>query len=140
MTRISLKEAYDNRDVIAWLVKHQDEIDEMMNILKNINPDGDLTNIVLNKGVYIINAVASFSANGSGLRQLYLSYASAGSLINRFAVSQNSPTSSGSATRISLTTILEITADNTAVYLVGLQTSGSSLTVDGIGMQAARLK
>ena len=100
----------------------------------------NLINIVLDKGVYIINAAASFSANGSGLRQIYLSYSNAGSLINRFAVFQNSPTSSGSASRISLTTILDITADNTTVYLVGLQTSGSSLTVDGIGIQAARLK
>ena len=100
----------------------------------------NLMNIVLDKGVYVINSVASFSANGSGLRQLFLSYSSAGSLINRFAVFQNSPTSSGSATRISLTTILDIAADDTAVYLVGLQTSGSSLTVDGIGMQAVRIK
>ena len=60
MTRISLKEAYDNRDVIAWLVKHQDEIDEMMNILKNINPDGDLTNIVLKTGDQTIDGTKTF--------------------------------------------------------------------------------
>lgn len=60
MPRISLKEAYDNRDVIAWLVKHQDAIDEMMNILKNINPDGDLTNIVLKTGDQTIDGVKTF--------------------------------------------------------------------------------
>ena len=60
MTRISLKEAYDNRDVIAWLVKHQDAIDEMMNILQNINPDGDLTNIVLKTGDQIIDGRKTF--------------------------------------------------------------------------------
>ena len=37
MARISLKEAYDNRDVIAWLVKHEDEIDELIDILKDLN-------------------------------------------------------------------------------------------------------
>lgn len=60
MPRISLKEAYDNRDVIAWLVKHQDAIDEMMNILQNINPDGDLTNIVLKTGDQTIDGVKTF--------------------------------------------------------------------------------
>ena len=60
MTRISLKEAYDNRDVIAWLVKHQDAIDEFRNILENINPDGDLTNIVLKTGDQIIDGRKTF--------------------------------------------------------------------------------
>ena len=60
MPRISLVEAYNNRDVIAWLVKHQDAIDEMMNILQNINPDGDLTNIVLKTGDQTIDGVKTF--------------------------------------------------------------------------------
>lgn len=60
MPRISLVEAYNNRDVIAWLVKHQDAIDEMMNILQNVNPDGDLTNIVLKTGDQTIDGVKTF--------------------------------------------------------------------------------
>ena len=60
MARISLKEAYDNRDVIAWLVKHEDEIDELMNILKDIDPDGDLTNVVTKTGDQTIDGIKTF--------------------------------------------------------------------------------
>ena len=60
MARISLKEAYDNRDVIAWLVKHEDEIDELMNILKDIDPSGDLTNIVTKTGDQTIDGIKTF--------------------------------------------------------------------------------
>lgn len=60
MTRISLKEAYDNRDVIAWLVKHEDEINELMNILKDIDPSGDLTNVVTKTGDQTIDGIKTF--------------------------------------------------------------------------------
>ena len=60
MTRISLKEAYDNRDVIAWLVKHEDEINELMNILKDIDPNGDLTNVVTKTGDQTIDGIKTF--------------------------------------------------------------------------------
>ena len=60
MARISLTEAYDNRDVIAWLVKHEDEIDELMDILKDINPSGDLTNIVTKTGDQTIDGIKTF--------------------------------------------------------------------------------
>ena len=60
MARISLKEAYDNRDVIAWLVKYEDEIDELMNILKDIDPDGDLTNVVTKTGDQTIDGIKTF--------------------------------------------------------------------------------
>ena len=60
MARISLTEAYDNRDVIAWLVKHEDEIDELMNILKDIDPNGDLTNIVTKTGDQTIDGIKTF--------------------------------------------------------------------------------
>ena len=60
MARISLKEAYDNRDVIAWLVKHEDEIDELMDILKDLNPSGDLTNIVTKTGDQTIDGIKTF--------------------------------------------------------------------------------
>ena len=99
-----------------------------------------LSSVVLNKGVYIVQAAASFGANSTGLRQLYFSLTRAGSLLNRFSVFQNSPTSTGSATRMALTSIVEIAADNTTLYLVGLQTSGSLLAVDGIGIQAVKIK
>ena len=99
-----------------------------------------LTSITLNKGVYIVQAVASYAANGTGLRQIYLSLTRAGSLLNRFCTSTNGSVASGAITRIALTSILEIGQDNTSIYLVGNQTSGSTLSVDGIGMQAVRIK
>ena len=60
MTRISLKEAYDNRDVIAWLVKHEDAIDELQNILRDIDPNGDLTNVVTKTGDQVIDGRKTF--------------------------------------------------------------------------------
>lgn len=60
MTRISLKEAYDNRDVIAWLATHQDAIEELQEILNNL-PDPDLTNVVLKTGDQIIEGQKTFT-------------------------------------------------------------------------------
>ena len=59
--RISLVEAYDNRDVIARLVRQQSDIDMMMNILQNIDPNGDLTNVVLRTGDQSIAGVKTFT-------------------------------------------------------------------------------
>lgn len=60
MTRISLKEAYDNRDVIAMLVNLRDDVDELLNILKDIDPNGDLTNVVTKTGDQIIDGRKTF--------------------------------------------------------------------------------
>ena len=60
MARISLKEAYDDRDVIAQLVRLRDDVDELMNILKDIDPDGDLTNVVTKTGDQTIDGVKTF--------------------------------------------------------------------------------
>lgn len=60
MTRISLKEAYDNRDVIAQLVSLRDDVDELLNILKDIDPSGDLTNVVTKTGDQTIDGVKTF--------------------------------------------------------------------------------
>ena len=59
--RISLVEAYDNRDVIARLVRQQADIDMMMNILQNVDPDGDLTNVVLRTGDQTIAGRKTFT-------------------------------------------------------------------------------
>lgn len=60
MTRISLKAAYDNRDVIAWLAAHQEAIEELQDILNNL-PDPDLTNVVLKTGDQIIEGQKTFT-------------------------------------------------------------------------------
>ena len=60
MTRISLKEAYDNRDVIAMLVNLRDDVDELLNILRDIDPNGDLTNVVTKTGDQIIDGRKTF--------------------------------------------------------------------------------
>lgn len=60
MTRISLKEAYDNRDVIAMLVNLRDDVDELLNILKDIDPNGDLTNVVTKTGDQTIDGRKTF--------------------------------------------------------------------------------
>lgn len=58
--RISLVEAYDNRDVIAQLVRLRDNVDELLNILKDIDPNGDLTNVVTKTGDQTIDGVKTF--------------------------------------------------------------------------------
>lgn len=58
--RISLVEAYDNRDVIAQLVRLRDNVDEILNILKDIDPNGDLTNVVTKTGDQTIDGVKTF--------------------------------------------------------------------------------
>lgn len=58
--RISLVEAYDNRDIIAQLVRLRDDVDELLNILKDIDPDGDLTNVVTKSGDQTIDGVKTF--------------------------------------------------------------------------------
>ena len=58
--RISLVEAYDNRDVIAQLVRLRDEVDELLNILRDIDPNGDLTNVVTKTGDQTIDGVKTF--------------------------------------------------------------------------------
>lgn len=58
--RISLVEAYDNRDVIAQLVRLRDDVDELLNILRDLDPNGDLTNVVTKTGDQTIDGVKTF--------------------------------------------------------------------------------
>ena len=60
MSRISLVEAYDNRDVIGQLVRLRKDVDELLNILKDIDPNGDLTNVVTKTGDQTIDGVKTF--------------------------------------------------------------------------------
>ena len=60
MSRISLVEAYDNRDVIGQLVRLREDVNEMQNILKDIDPDGDLTNVVTKTGDQTIDGIKTF--------------------------------------------------------------------------------
>lgn len=60
MSRISLVEAYDNRDVIGQLVRLRKDVDELLNILKDIDPNGDLTNVVTKTGDQTIDGIKTF--------------------------------------------------------------------------------
>ena len=60
MSRISLVEAYDNRDVIGQLVRLREDVNELQNILKDINPSGDLTNVVTKTGDQVIDGIKTF--------------------------------------------------------------------------------
>lgn len=60
MSRISLVEAYDNRDVIGQLVRLREDVNELQNILKDIDPDGDLTNVVTKTGDQVIDGIKTF--------------------------------------------------------------------------------
>lgn len=58
--RISLVEAYDNRDVVAQLIRLRNDVNEILAILENIDPDGDLTNVVTKTGDQTIDGVKTF--------------------------------------------------------------------------------
>lgn len=60
MSRISLVEAYDNRDVIGQLVRLREDVNELQNILKDIDPNGDLTNVVTKTGDQTIAGIKTF--------------------------------------------------------------------------------
>ena len=60
MSRISLVEAYDNRDVIGQLVKLRQDVKELYDIVENINPSGDLTNYVTKTGDETIDGIKTF--------------------------------------------------------------------------------
>lgn len=60
MNRISLVEAYDNRDVIGQLVRLREDVNELQNILKDIDPNGDLTNVVTKTGDQTIDGIKTF--------------------------------------------------------------------------------
>ena len=60
MSRISLVEAYDNRDVIGQLVKLRQDVKELYDIVENINPSGDLTNFVTKTGDETIDGIKTF--------------------------------------------------------------------------------
>lgn len=59
--RISLVEAYNNRDVVAQLVRLRDDVNEILAILENIDPQGDLTNFVTKTGDEVISGIKTFT-------------------------------------------------------------------------------
>ena len=60
MTRISLKEAYDNKDVVTQICGLKDEVAKHDEILNNL-PDPDLTNCVLKTGDQTIDGKKTFN-------------------------------------------------------------------------------
>lgn len=60
MSRISLVEAYDNRDVIGQLVKLRQDVQQLYDIVENIDPSGDLTNFVTKTGDETIAGIKTF--------------------------------------------------------------------------------
>lgn len=59
--RISLVEAYNNRDVVAQLVRLRNDVNEILAILEDIDPQGDLTNFVTKTGDEVISGIKTFT-------------------------------------------------------------------------------
>lgn len=76
--RISLKEAYDNRDVIAQIAILNDKLDSI--------PDADLTNVVLKTGDQIIDGKKTFNeqmtVNGKIIANGGVEFANDGLIVN----------------------------------------------------------
>jgi hypothetical protein len=87
-------------------------------------------------GQYIIVAEASFAANTSGRRVIFLTNSSTGENLNRFTILQQAPSPS-STTILSLTYLARLSSATT-FYLRAYQNSGSTLSVTG-GIDYIRL-
>lgn len=97
-----------------------------------------VASITLRKGVYILDGAASFTQNSTGYRQLHFSYSDGGSFINRFAGTRVAA-ASGGMTWVEAMYVATISSDNTTVYLVANQTSGSTLSASTPGIMATAL-
>lgn len=98
-----------------------------------------VASITLDKGNYILTGVARFAANATGRRTMFFSKAqNSGNPWDIFALEQINPSQSG-VTYNTLTWPVEITADNTTVYLNVSQNSGGALTADQTGIKAVRI-
>jgi len=98
-----------------------------------------VASITLDKGNYILTGVARFGANATGRRTMLFAKAqNSGTPWDIFALEQINPSQSG-VTYNTLTWPVEITADNTTVYLNVSQNSGGALTADQTGIKAVRI-
>lgn len=97
-----------------------------------------LTSITLDPGVWLVNAVANFPSNATGIRRLILSGASGTSGSTRYW-DDISPAVSGGVTFCRFTGMTKITSQTT-YYLRAYQTSGADMTVSQYsGVDAIRL-
>lgn len=83
----------------------------------------------LSAGQYIIVAEASFAANTSGRRVIFLTDSNTGANLNRFTILQQAPSPSNT-TILSLTYLARLSSATT-FYLRAYQNSGSTLSVTG---------
>lgn len=103
------------------------------------NASKTLTSITLDKGSYILVGVCRYAANANGYRTILFAntgdtYSAYDSFANlRIGASQSS------VTYMQLTWAVEITTNDKTIYLCARQNSGSTLTVDNIGIRAIRL-
>lgn len=104
-------------------------------------PTGTNTTIsmlTVDKGWYIFKGSARFAANANGRRNLHFATVGDGDEANRFATVAVAGSSDGTTT-LQTTWIRHITSDNTSIYLVAYQTSGSTLKVTYPGIEALRI-
>ena len=100
------------------------------------NTNTNLITITLTPGYYIIKGTSLFTTNGTGNREIHLSKTSAGIVVDRYCRG-NAVAVSGAGTVVNFTYVEKVTT-TTTYYLVALQNSGSTLTVDG-GLRVIKL-
>lgn len=96
--------------------------------------NGTATNVgsvTLNKGRYLMIGTLYYASNATGRRVVKLSTTANDVSASRRAYDAINPVS-GTQTCAKVTTIMNISADNTSVYLNGAQNSGSSLSANGL--------
>lgn len=96
-----------------------------------------LTSFDLTKGLYIIQAEASFAENASGERQVGISVSATSSNMSRYSL-MRSAASPTRETIVTLILLLNVSSDATYYFNV-CQTSGSTLTVNS-GINILKIK
>lgn len=86
------------------------------------NAGTELVRISLDKGVWVIVAGVRWAENTNGYRQLNVYGVSGSTEIHLLTAPAN-----GHYTQMNFSRILEVSADNTPIFLNGRQTSGSAL-------------
>lgn len=127
-------------DTVTALDTLPASVSDLPNVTQNIPTatNATISFVTLNKGWYLIQGAATFTANGTGHRNIHFSLTPDGTAQTRFA-SSAAPGSAEGRTILQVMWMRHITSDDTPIYLIAYQTSGAALAVTNIGITALKI-
>ena len=127
-------------DTVTALDTLPTSVSDLPDVTQNIPTatNATISFVTLNKGWYLIQGAATFTANGTGHRNIHFSLTPDGTAQTRFA-SSAAPGSAEGRTILQVMWMRHITSDDTPVYLIAYQTSGAALAVTNIGITALKV-